>query len=268
MHQLEFLEDLTTLRKGDLTMSDYVSKLMDLNRKVKKAGIEFEGHALSLFLLRSLPKDRNEQWKWKAKRTKLQQWQPSGIQAERRSSGTVNQIRRRRADLDRLASSLNPKVSECINALRVVNSGMFPVNVLSSKNFSPKKPEKIPVVIQQKVQKVSEVLEVVNNARAYCSVGTINKGKKKRRWYLDSGASDHMSPLREDFVEFSDKVSGVITMGNGEEAVIQGKGKVIIKTLKEDGWLIVSLSNALHVPELECGLIAEEGASLHHQYLK
>lgn len=57
--QIEFLEELTPIRKGDgMTMRDYVARVMDLSRKVGKAGVTFIDHTLSMFLLRGLPRDK------------------------------------------------------------------------------------------------------------------------------------------------------------------------------------------------------------------
>lgn len=48
-------------------------------------------------------------------------------------------------------------------------------------------------------------------------------------WYLDNGASIHMTGLRSKFKELDESVTGKVKFGDGSTVSIQGKGYVIFK---------------------------------------
>ncbi|KAK2989776.1 hypothetical protein RJ640_029930 [Escallonia rubra] len=70
-------------------------------------------------------------------------------------------------------------------------------------------------------------------------------------WYVDSGASIHCTPHRDCFSDY-----GHVTIGNGYQCSIVGKGKVEIK-LSNGGTLI--LNDVRHIPELQKNLISVNG---------
>lgn len=61
--------------------------------------------------------------------------------------------------------------------------------------------------------------------------------------YLDSGASNHMTPNRYRFVDFA-PATGHIRIGKGHVEV-KGKGTIIVKMAESCGGWILFLSNAL-----------------------
>nr|GFA05368.1 ribonuclease H-like domain, reverse transcriptase, RNA-dependent DNA polymerase [Tanacetum cinerariifolium] len=48
-------------------------------------------------------------------------------------------------------------------------------------------------------------------------------------WYLDNGASNHMTGVREHFKELDEKVSGKVRFGDGSYIEIKGKGSILIE---------------------------------------
>ncbi|GJW42241.1 zinc finger, CCHC-type containing protein [Tanacetum coccineum] len=48
-------------------------------------------------------------------------------------------------------------------------------------------------------------------------------------WYLDNGASNHMTGVREHFKELDEKVSGKVRFGDGSHIEIKGKGSILIE---------------------------------------
>ena len=72
--------------------------------------------------------------------------------------------------------------------------------------------------------------------------------------YLDSGASNHMTPDRHRFVEFT-LATGQIRIGKGYLEV-KGRGTIVVKMAESCGGWTLSLSNALWVPELDVNLIS------------
>ena len=86
---------------------------------------------------------------------------------------------------------------------------------------------------------------------ALSSISNMGRGKIS---YLDSGASNHMTPNRHQFVDFA-PATGQIRIGKGHLEV-RGKGMIVVKIVEScDGWTL-SLSNAPWVPTLDANLIS------------
>ena len=86
---------------------------------------------------------------------------------------------------------------------------------------------------------------------ALSSISHMNRGMIS---YLDSGASNHMTPDRHRFVEFT-PATGQIRIGKGYLEV-KGRGTIIVRMAESCGGWMLSLSNALWVPELDVNLIS------------
>nr|GEV28458.1 protein kinase-like domain-containing protein [Tanacetum cinerariifolium] len=52
---------------------------------------------------------------------------------------------------------------------------------------------------------------------------------KESLWYLDNGASNHMTGVREHFKELDEKVSGKVKLGDGSYIEIKGKGSILLE---------------------------------------
>jgi hypothetical protein len=53
-------------------------------------------------------------------------------------------------------------------------------------------------------------------------------------WYLDSGASSHMTGTRDMFTTLDEFVHGTICFGDGSVVNIQGRGTVVFECLTGD----------------------------------
>ncbi|GJU02534.1 zinc finger, CCHC-type containing protein [Tanacetum coccineum] len=72
-------------------------------------------------------------------------------------------------------------------------------------------------------------------------------------WYLDNGASNHMTGIREHFKELDEKVSGKVRFGDGSYIEIKGKGSIIIECDDEKQRII---SHVYYIPDLKSNLLS------------
>jgi hypothetical protein len=54
-------------------------------------------------------------------------------------------------------------------------------------------------------------------------------GGQEQRWYLDSGASNHMTSSKAVFSELDGNVTGMVKFGDGSRVVIRGRGTIIFR---------------------------------------
>ncbi|GJT89188.1 zinc finger, CCHC-type containing protein [Tanacetum coccineum] len=72
-------------------------------------------------------------------------------------------------------------------------------------------------------------------------------------WYLDNGASNHMTGVREHFKELDEQVSGKVRFGDGSYIEIKGKGSILIECDDEKQRII---SHVYYIPSLKSNLLS------------
>ena len=72
-------------------------------------------------------------------------------------------------------------------------------------------------------------------------------------WYLDNGASNHMTGNREYFSELDEKLSGKVMFGDDSRIDIKGKGSILF--LSKDGKRKI-LANVYFIPDLRSNIIS------------
>lgn len=77
-------------------------------------------------------------------------------------------------------------------------------------------------------------------------------------WYLDSGATEHMSPRRTWFTNYK-KINGEhpIRIGNGQVIYAIGVGDIDVLAYNGKQWNEMYLQNVLYVPELYANLFSQ-----------
>jgi transposase InsO family protein len=77
-------------------------------------------------------------------------------------------------------------------------------------------------------------------------------------WIIDSGASQHMTHSRDDFIDYQTLPQGetCVRVANGTAVPVRGKGRVKINIRDTNGSLISMTTNALHVPNLHYRLLS------------
>lgn len=60
-------------------------------------------------------------------------------------------------------------------------------------------------------------------------------------WYLDNGASNHMTGDLQKFIELDRAVSGKVRFGDNSTIEIQGRGTIVFEGKKGDQWVLSCL---------------------------
>ncbi|XP_076911757.1 uncharacterized protein LOC143569828 [Bidens hawaiensis] len=91
-------------------------------------------------------------------------------------------------------------------------------------------------------------------------------------WYLDNGASNHMTGIKESFFELDEGVTSQLRFGDGSKVQIKRKGVIVIEGKNGDQLVIpnVYFVPALNNNILRLGQMTEDGydVRLHRDYLR
>jgi len=76
---------------------------------------------------------------------------------------------------------------------------------------------------------------------------------KDNVWYLDNGASNHMSGNREYFMKIDEKITGKVRFGDDSRIDIKGKGSIVF--ISKDGKKKI-LADVYFIPDLKSNIIS------------
>ena len=68
----------------------------------------------------------------------------------------------------------------------------------------------------------------LDEPRAQVHLGHVGTDQEQR-WYLDSGASNHMTGSKEAFSELDGNVTGTVKFGDGSRVAIRGRDTIIFR---------------------------------------
>ena len=80
-----------------------------------------------------------------------------------------------------------------------------------------------------------------------------NDKTSRDTWFLDNGASNHMTGDKEKFFELDEAVTGKVKFGDGSTVQICGKGSIMFECKNGDQWL---LEGVFYIPSLQSNLVS------------
>ena len=80
-----------------------------------------------------------------------------------------------------------------------------------------------------------------------------NEKSEDNRWYLDSGASNHMCGKRSMFVGLDESFGGKVAFGDESKIAVKGKGNILIRLKNGENQMI---SNVYYVPEMKSNILS------------
>ena len=96
-----------------------------------------------------------------------------------------------------------------------------------------------------------------NDQAAWHGTFKVTDAVTNHKWYIDSGATSHMTNDREFFVELNPDKKEAIYLADGSCTTAEGTGHRIVTCKNEDGQVLkIPMTDVLYVPGLNGGLIS------------
>ncbi|KAJ9560132.1 hypothetical protein OSB04_005292 [Centaurea solstitialis] len=125
-------------------------------------------------------------------------------------------------------------------------------------------------VCGEKTEK-NDTMVLLNEDKVFPSRNEAKNEKGEDIWYLDTGASNHMTGVKEFFAELDETITGQVRFGDGSKVQIKGKGTILLECRNGEQQVIqdVYFIPALHSNILSLGQMTEDGYKIEmlHEYL-
>lgn len=110
---------------------------------------------------------------------------------------------------------------------------------------------------KMKNEKENATVTSTSKAEAFIVKEELVKESEENVWFLDSGATDHMSNRIEWFEDYEKFATPrLVRIGDGTLLRAEGKGDIVIFALVEDQWCEKHLKDVLYVPDIKLNLFS------------
>lgn len=114
-----------------------------------------------------------------------------------------------------------------------------------------------PALLLAEHKKVEDTMMLLNETKVTPKLGKDGEQVESNIWYLDNGASNHMTGVRSKFQDLDEKVTGQVRFGDGSTVEIKGKGSVVFackngeeRTLDEVYYIPMLCNNIISLGQL------------------
>nr|ABW74585.1 pol polyprotein [Boechera divaricarpa] len=139
----------------------------------------------------------------------------------------------------------------------------------------PEKPQKNQEVNKVETQEADAALylhEIVFlNEEKIIPKAYETKNEEEGTWYLDNGASNHMTGVRSYFAELNENIKGKVKFGDGSCVDIGGKGSILFQGKTGEQQLVIDI---YYIPDLKSNILSLGQATefgcdvrIRHDYL-
>ena len=102
--------------------------------------------------------------------------------------------------------------------------------------------------VTEETEEVSVLMMVASDEYGELLLQGMNDPHNDRRWYLDTGASSHMTCKKKFFHNIDENMKGRVKFGDGSRIPYEGKGNIFV-TLKNGEILLIQ--NVLYLPDFK-----------------
>jgi gag-polypeptide of LTR copia-type/Zinc knuckle len=255
------LRELTHLEKtDDLSVTDYCSQIVNLNRVLKKNNIEFSDKQLAGICLTGLPDSYEILIKTLTSQSKeltmaVVKKQLLEHEEERKRHCGENSKHQALKSSRKGQLQQSKKEGEPTQKSGKGKPRRFWCYACGGEgHIASKCPKHDESTAERGEQKKATATVVTREHVSLCAKRNVpNNGGV---WLLDCGASDHMTN-RRDLIHDFEEMHGVVEVGDGAPLQIAGKGKVTLQMSDQCGGKDIELKEVLLVPELQDNLISQ-----------
>jgi hypothetical protein len=255
LHSLQLLKEFfnVTLKPGE-SVSSYLSRLMDLHRKVSSCGHGLADREVALVMLMGLPKE----------------YEGLILNLEREEDTLSTQTVKSRLIVEEKKLLRYTEVKSEVATSEVMGEKALKTrDKYGTKTMQPLQRQhkntdrKIRcfscgewghIAKNCSAAKTPHAKMVSNDVYQALFVDSCG-GKPVCDWYLDSGATEHMCSQEQKFMNLT-SVKSQVEIANSEKIEVSGTGNIVLNPVRECGKDAIHLANVLYVPKLDGNLLS------------